>query len=79
MLTSKQIVKIFPIFTPNFQVFLHLLLIYSFISYLICPFIFYYLSDRSIKSAGRGMVVGSIVSILLWYSVGEKLTEIKIQ
>jgi hypothetical protein len=46
---------------------------YIFLSYVIFPMIFYYFMGRTLKSAGNGFALGSIVSILLWYSYGSKM------
>ncbi len=45
---------------------------YAILSYVIFPVGFYYIVDKSAKSAGNGFVVGSLVSIALWLVVGRK-------
>ena len=55
------------------QLFLQIMLFYVFITYVVFPVGFYYLVDRSLKSAGNGFIVGSIVSVALWMFVGRTL------
>lgn len=45
---------------------------YIVLSYIIFPLAFYYLAGKTLGSAGNGFIVGSIVSILLWYNFGKK-------
>ncbi len=53
--------------------FIGIMVFYIVLSYVIFPLAFYYLMDKSLSSAGNGFVVGSIISILLWYNYGKKL------
>jgi hypothetical protein len=53
--------------------FISIMVFYIVLSYIIFPLAFYYLVDKSLSSAGNGFVVGSIISILLWYNYGKKL------
>ena len=46
---------------------------YVFLAHILFPSIYYYYIERSYKSAGTGFVVGSLVSIVLWYSIGSKM------
>ena len=55
------------------QLFSQIMLFYVFITYVVFPVGFYYLVDRSLKSAGNGFIVGSIVSVMLWMFVGRNL------
>jgi hypothetical protein len=34
---------------------------------------FYYFVEKSLSSAGNGFVLGSLISIALWYSFGRKM------
>ncbi len=45
---------------------------YAVLSYVICPLAFYYFVEKSLKSAGNGFMVGSLLSIALWITVGRK-------
>ena len=53
--------------------FLQIMLFYIFVSYLLGPVIFYYAFGRTLKSAGNGYVVGSILSVVLWHFYGSKM------
>lgn len=55
------------------RLFLGIMLFYILLSYLLFPLGFYYLVNKSLSSAGNGFVVGSIVSLVLWLSVGRKM------
>ena len=46
--------------------FSYIMTLYSFISYVLVPIIFYYFIDKSLLSVGNGYVVGSIITIILW-------------
>lgn len=53
--------------------FIGIMVFYAVLSCLIFPAVFYYFMGKSIASAGSGYVVGSIVSIALWFLVGSKM------
>ncbi len=53
--------------------FIGIMVFYIILSYLIGPLIGYYFLGKTTKSAGTGFVVGSILSIILWYSYGSKM------
>uniref|UniRef100_A0A6C0HVQ1 Uncharacterized protein n=1 Tax=viral metagenome TaxID=1070528 RepID=A0A6C0HVQ1_9ZZZZ len=53
--------------------FLGIMGFYILLSYLIGPLIFYYLFGKTLQAAGNGFLVGSILSILLWYFAGSKM------
>jgi hypothetical protein len=57
----------------SFQTFFMIMLFYILLSYLIGPMFFYYFIDKSLLSAGNGFAVGSILSIVLWYTYGSKI------
>jgi hypothetical protein len=61
--------------TDKQQMFISIMAFYALLSYVIGPLVFYYLRERSLASAGNGFVVGSVVSILLWLSVGSKMVK----
>lgn len=48
---------------------------YLVLTYVIFPAGFYYLGGRTLASAGNGFVVGSIVSLSLWFAVGKKMVK----
>ena len=57
----------------NMQMFLGIMVFYILLSYIIGPLIFYYLVEKSLTSAGNGFVLGSLISIALWYGFGSKM------
>lgn len=59
--------------SPSMFIFLRIMLFYIFISYILFPVGFYYASNYSLKNAGYGYVIGSIISILLWQFYGSKM------
>jgi hypothetical protein len=63
------------IMDANFQSFLSIMAFYIFLSYIVFPAGFYYLAGKSLASAGNGFVVGSIVSLALWFAVGKKMVK----
>lgn len=56
-------------------VFIKIMLFYVVLSYVVVPVIFYYAFGRSLARAGDGSVVGSILSIILWYTYGSKMVK----
>lgn len=59
--------------SPKFQTFVGIMIFYILLSYVIFPTAFYYLVEKSLTSAGNGFVVGSVISVALWYGYGRKL------
>lgn len=57
----------------SWWIFTRIMIFYIFLSYLIMPAIFYYSFGKNFMSAGNGFVVGSILSIILWYVYGSKM------
>lgn len=55
------------------QTFLGIMAFYILLSYVIFPAGFYYLVEKTLSSAGNGFIIGSLVSIALWVSVGRNL------
>jgi hypothetical protein len=52
----------------GFTAFLGVMLFYIVLSYLIMPVAFYYFVDNTLMSAGNGFIVGSLLSIVLWFN-----------
>jgi hypothetical protein len=48
--------------------FIGVMVFYAILSYVAFPLAFYYFVEKSLMSAGNGFVVGSIVSVLLWFT-----------
>ena len=57
----------------KFQTFLGIMAFYVFLSHILFPSIFYNFVEKSYKSAGTGFVLGSVISVVLWYTVGSKM------
>lgn len=57
----------------NLSTFLGIMGFYILLSYVIFPMIFFYFMGKTLQSAGNGFALGSIISILLWYSYGSKM------
>lgn len=55
------------------QKFLAIMGFYILLSYILFPLGFFYLVERSLLSAGNGFVVGSLISVGLWYGFGRKM------
>lgn len=49
------------------------MIFYMIVAYLVFPLLGYYISGKTLKGAGNGFVVGSLVSVVLWYIYGRKL------
>jgi len=57
------------------QTFIGIMMFYIVLSYIIFPLGFYYLAGKTLESAGNGFIVGSIVSLLLWFNFGKKMVQ----
>jgi hypothetical protein len=55
------------------QTFIGIMIFYIILSYVAFPAAFYYFAGKSLASAGNGFIVGSVISIILWLSVGRKM------
>jgi hypothetical protein len=53
--------------------FIGIMAFYIVLSYVIGPLLFYYAFGKTLKSAGNGFIVGSLVSVLLWHFAGSKM------
>ena len=53
--------------------FLQVMFFYFILSFVIGPLIGYYFISKTAESMGNGWVLGSIVSIILWYAVGKRM------
>ena len=61
--------------TDKLKLFVFIMVFYIFLSYIVGPVLFYYLMGRSLNAAGKGFIVGSILSIILWLTVGSKMVK----
>ena len=59
--------------SSKFQQFASIMGFYILLSYVLFPAVFYYFVEKSLLSAGNGFVVGSVISIALWYFFGRKM------
>lgn len=62
-----------PFSQKNLNTFVGIMFFYILLSYLFFPLVFYYFIDNSLKSAGNGFIVGSLISIMLWFFFGSKM------
>ena len=56
------------------QGFIGTMLFYVVLSYFVMPLVFFYFIEKTLTSAGNGFVVGSVLSILLWFSFRSYIT-----
>ena len=59
----------------SLQTFIGIMLFYVVLSYILFPVGFYYLIEKSLTSAGNGFIIGSLISIALWVSVGRNMVK----
>ena len=59
--------------TPKLQIFIGIMAFYALLAYVVFPVGFYYLVEKSLVSAGNGFIVGSVISIGLWLTVGKNM------
>lgn len=57
----------------NMQMYLVIMSFYILLSYILMPALFYYFYDKTLQTAGRGFIVGSVLSVLLWHFYGRKM------
>lgn len=53
--------------------FASIMLFYAILACLIGPLLFYYTISKTVNGAGNGFIAGSILSIVLWLTVGKKM------
>lgn len=58
---------------PSTKIFIQIMGFYIMLSYVLGPVVFYYAFGHDLQAAGHGYVVGSVLSILLWYYKGSKM------
>lgn len=57
----------------DFALFSGIMAFYAVLTYLVFPVVFYYTMGKTLKAAGNGFVLGSVVSVLLWMFYGSKM------
>ena len=60
---------------PKFTMFLQIMLFYILLSYVIMPTAFYFYYGKSLAAAGNGYVVGSLLSLIMWYAAGKNMVK----
>ena len=59
--------------SKKLQLFAGIMGFYILLSYVVFPLGFYYLVEKSLESAGNGFILGSLISVTLWYFYGRKM------
>ena len=59
--------------TESQQTFVMIMVFYAFLSYILVPGFFFFFVEKSLQSAGKGFIVGSLISIVLWLMYGSKM------
>jgi hypothetical protein len=57
----------------NTKTFIGIMAFYALLTYIVFPLVFYYLGKKKLVNAGYGFVIGSVVSVVLWLTVGSKM------
>jgi hypothetical protein len=57
----------------NISLYSGIMAFYAVLTYFIFPMIFYYTMGKTAKAAGQGFVLGSVVSVALWFFYGSKM------
>lgn len=57
----------------DFSTFIGIMVFYAILTFIMFPAAFYYFMDRTLASAGTGFVVGSLISVALWFFYGSKM------
>ena len=59
--------------TESQQTFIMIMVFYAFLSYILVPGLFFFFVEKSLQSAGKGVIVGSLISVVLWLMYGSKM------
>jgi hypothetical protein len=57
----------------NISLYSGIMAFYAVLTYFVFPMIFYYTMGKTAKAAGQGFVLGSVVSVVLWFFYGSKM------
>lgn len=57
----------------NISLYAGIMAFYAVLTYFVMPMIFYYTMGKTAASAGQGFVLGSVVSVVLWFFYGSKM------
>lgn len=51
-----------------YEMFIGVMVFYAVLSYVLMPAAFYFFVEKNLNSAGNGFVVGSLLSVVLWFN-----------
>ena len=51
-----------------YEMFIGVMVFYAVLSYVLMPAAFYFFVEKNLNSAGNGFVVGSLLSVILWFN-----------
>ena len=51
-----------------YEIFIGVMVFYAVLSYVLMPAAFYFFVEKNLNSAGNGFVVGSLLSVVLWFN-----------
>jgi hypothetical protein len=57
----------------NISLYSGIMAFYAVLTYFVFPMIFYYTMGKTVKAAGQGFVLGSVVSVALWVFYGSNM------
>jgi hypothetical protein len=60
-------------FPPQFSTFAGIMAFYAILTYVVFPMIYYSFVEKTLKGAGKGFILGSVISVLLWVLAGSKM------
>jgi len=70
----KQILKPLKMnYPPKFSTFAGIMVFYAILTYVVFPYIYFLYVENTLKGAGIGFILGSVVSVLLWISFGSNM------
>ena len=57
----------------SLSMFASIMVFYAILACVVGPLLFYFVVNKSLKTAGDGFIAGSLLSILLWVMYGRKM------
>jgi hypothetical protein len=60
-------------FSPQFNTFAGIMAFYAILTYVVFPMIYFLYVEKTLKGAGKGFILGSVISVLLWVLAGSKM------
>lgn len=55
------------------KTYIMIMFVYMLITYILGPVLYYTFVDKTLVGAGKGFLIGSVLSIILWLVYGSKL------